>query len=117
MVARIFTFGNGAGNGTAILVHVSIQPILYLDILLSLGNVLLLILLLYTYWDNYKNFKSIFNFGLIMFAVFLLLQNILLSSFILFSQTFQIAELGLPLFVLNITEFIGLLFLFIVTWR
>ncbi len=117
MVASKFLFGNGTGNGTTVVVHVSVQPVLYLDILVSLGNVLLLVLLLYIYWDNYKNIKSIFNLGLIMFALFLLLQNVLLSGFLLFGQAFQITELGLPLFILNITEFIGLFFLFIVTWR
>ena len=119
MMKEEFTVNNvtTVSNGTTIVIHVSIQPIFYLDILLSLGNVLLLILLLYVYWDNYKNFKSIFNLGLILFAGFLLLQNILLSSFLLLTHTFQIAELGLPLFILNITEFVGLLILFVVTWR
>lgn len=113
--------GTSAANGTTqsgtIVVHVSIQPILYLDILVSLANVVLLVLLLYVYWDNYKRIKSVFTLGLIMFAGLLLLQNILFSGFLLFGQAFQIAELGLPIFILNITEFLALLILLIVTWR
>jgi len=108
----------GPGQGPQVVViHVSVSPILYLDILVSIGNIVLLILLLYIYLDNYKKIKSVFTLGLIMFAGLLLLQNILFSSFLLFGSIFQAIELGLPLFVLNITEFLGLLALLLVTWK
>jgi len=94
-----------------------IQPLLYLDTLVSLGNILFLALLLYVYWGNYKKIKSSFTLGLIMFAGLLLLQNILFSSFLLFHQAFRVAEIGLPLFVLNITEFFALAILLIITWK
>ncbi len=100
-----------------VVVHVAVSPILYLDIAISLGNIILLILLLYIYLDNYKRIKSVFTLGLIIFAVLLLLQNILFSGFLLFGPVFRIAELGLPLFILNITEFLALFILLIITWR
>lgn len=110
-------------NGTpmegprTVVVQVDVSPILYLDIIVSLGNIVLLLLLLYIYWDNYKKIKSIFTTGLIMFAGILLLQNIIFTSFLLFRPIFQIAELGLPLFIVNITEFLALLILLLITWR
>jgi hypothetical protein len=52
-----------------------------------------------------------------MFAALLLLQNILFSSFLLFHQAFRVADLGLPLFILNITEFLALAILLIITWK
>lgn len=100
-----------------VIVHVSISPILYLDIAISLGNIVLLILLLYIYWDNYKKIKSVFTLGLMIFAGLLLLQNIVFSGFLLFGPIFRIAELGLPLFILNITEFLALLTLLVITWK
>lgn len=122
-VKEFIVSGTNAASGTAqngtriIVVHTSIQPILYLDILVSLGNVILLILLLYIYLDNYKRIKSSFTLGLIMFAGLLLLQNIVFSSFLLLGPIFRIVELGLPLFVVNIIEFLALFILLIVTWK
>ena len=125
MVGKEFALENGTpiGNGTppggpqTVVVHVYISPILYLDIIVALGNIVLLLLLLYVYWDNYKKIKSRFTLGLIMFAGILLLQNLIFTSLLLFGPIFQIAELGLPLFIVNITEFLALLILFIITWR
>ncbi len=94
-----------------------IHPLLYIDTLVSVGNIVLLLLLLYVYWGNYKKIKSNFTLGLIMFAALLLLQNILFSSFLLFHQAFRVADLGLPLFILNITEFLALAILLIITWK
>jgi hypothetical protein len=94
-----------------------VQPILYLDTLVSLCNIVFLILLLYVYWGNYRKIKSDFTLGLIMFAGLLLLQNILFSSFLLFHQAFRVAGLGLPLFIMNVTEFLALAILLIITWK
>ncbi len=94
-----------------------VQPILYLDTLVSLANIVLLILLLYVYWGNYRKIKSDFTLGLIMFAGLLLLQNILFSSFLLFHQAFRVSQLGIPLFIMNITEFLALAILLTITWK
>jgi hypothetical protein len=100
-----------------VVVQVDVSPLLYLDIIVSLGNIILLLLLLYVYWGNYKKIKSNFTIGLIMFASILLLQNIIFTSFLLFAPIFQIADLGLPLFIVNVTEFSALLILLLITWR
>ena len=125
MAIHDIIFSNGSSHGTIIrngsavtFPHSYIfQPLLYLDSLVSVGNIVLLILLLYVYWGNYRKIKSDFTLGLIMFAALLLLQNILFSSFLLFHQAFRVADLGLPLFILNITEFLALAILLIITWK
>lgn len=91
--------------------------IVYVDTLVSLANILLLIALLYIYWGSYKKIKSRFTLGLIMFAALLLLQNILFSSFLIFHQAFRVTPIGLPLFLLNITEFLALVILLKITWE
>ena len=116
------TVSNGVvirnGSSVPLFPHSSIiHPLLYLDTLVSVGNIVLLLLLLYVYWGNYRKIKSDFTLGLIMFAALLLLQNLLFSSFLLFHQAFRVAVLGLPLFVLNITEFLALAILLIITWK
>lgn len=118
--------GTGSGNasppGNASIISTPpsfyvVKPLLFLDIVVSLGNILLLILLLYVYWDNYRKIKSSFTLGLIIFAGLLLLQNILFTSFLLFHPAFQVSDLGVPLFILNITEFLALAILLVVTWK
>lgn len=109
--------GSPMDGPRTVIVQVDVSPLLYLDIIVSLGNIILLLLLLYVYWGNYKKIKSIFTTGLIMFAGILLLQNIIFTSFLLFAPIFQIADLGLPLFIVNITEFLALLILLLITWR
>ena len=91
--------------------------IVYVDTVVSLGNALLLVILLYVYLGSYRKIKSSFTLGLILFATLLLVQNILSSSFLLFHQAFRVPEIGAPLFLLNITEFFGLAILLRITWR
>ncbi|MCE5214258.1 MAG: hypothetical protein LLF83_06010 [Methanobacterium sp.] len=87
-----------------------------LDIIIAVGNIILLIVLLYIYWGNYKKIKSEFTLGLILFAALLLLQNFLFSSFLLFHEAFRVEAIDLPLFILNITEFLALAILLKVTY-
>lgn len=105
------------GGAQVVVVHISISPLFYLDILVSVANIVLLIILLSIYLENYKKIKSVFTLGLIMFALLLLLQNLLFSSFLIFGPIFQIAELGLPIFIFSITEFLALFILLVITWR
>ena len=106
---------NGIGIGEwSVFMH---PLIVYVDTLVSLANIVLLVTLLYAYWGSYRKIKSTFTLGLIMFAALLLLQNILFSSFLLFHQAFRVAEIGFPLFLLNITEFLALAVLLKITWE
>ena len=53
--------------------------LIYLAFAMGLANVLLLLGLLNSYWKTYKEIKSQFTIGLMYFASFLLVQNILVT--------------------------------------
>ena len=54
--------------------------LIYLAFAMGLANVCLLLGLLNSYWKTYKEIKSQFTIGLLYFATFLLIQNILVTS-------------------------------------
>ncbi|MGZ4857489.1 MAG: hypothetical protein ACXVZU_03890 [Methanobacteriaceae archaeon] len=85
-------------------------------------NVFLLIFLLKEYWKTYKELKSGFTIGLLYFASFLLLQNILSTIFIALRLVIPININGseihgptLPLFFINVVQLIALSILFKIT--
>lgn len=49
----------------------------YIGIVLAFANIFMLLILLSIYWKNYTKWKSQYTVGLLVFGVFLLLQNIL----------------------------------------
>lgn len=87
----------------------------FLDIIVSLGTIVLLIALIYIYWKSYKGVKSQFTLGLILFATLLLLQNFLFTGFLLFHAAFHVPEIDIPLLILNLTEFLALVVLLKIT--
>jgi hypothetical protein len=100
------------------------NPMLFSLVALGIGiiNISLLLALLYYYWNTYKEVKSDFTVGLIIFASFLLLQN-LISTLVMAFQFYMppgppIPELNqprLPLSFINIVQLIALLILFKLT--
>jgi hypothetical protein len=96
--------------------------LIYLAIALGITNVILLIGLLQAYWKTYKELKSGFTIGLLYFASFLLLQNILSTIFLalplIIPIEFHGSELGgprLPLLLINIVQLIALAMLYKIT--
>ena len=53
--------------------------LIYLAFAMGLANVFLLLRLINSYWKTYKIIKSQFTIGLLYFATFLLIQNILVT--------------------------------------
>jgi len=53
--------------------------LIYIAFAIGLANVCLLLGLLNSYWKTYKDIKSQFTIGLLYFASFLLVQNILVT--------------------------------------
>ncbi|MFQ5975243.1 MAG: hypothetical protein ACE5J5_02865 [Candidatus Hydrothermarchaeales archaeon] len=43
----------------------------------TIGNIILLVILIYLFWQSYRNVKSEFALGLVIFAVILLIDAIL----------------------------------------
>lgn len=103
--------GNGAG------MHLLNSQIITIDIVVGIGNICLLIVLLYLYLRSFRDFKSKFTFGLVAFALLLLLQNVLFTAFLLTYVGFRGPGMGAPIFVLNIIEFFALSILIWVTWK
>ena len=57
----------------------TVMILIYIAFAIGLANVCLLLGLLNSYWKTYKEIKSQFTIGLLYFASFLLVQNILVT--------------------------------------
>lgn len=88
---------------------------LYIAAAIGIGCISLLSVLLYIYWQNYREIKSKFNMGFLFFAVFLLFQSLFLTLSILFHGGFAPGT-GLLLIINNLALFIALSILLKVTW-
>lgn len=103
--------GTGAGGG----MHLANSQLISIDIIIGIGNICLLLILLYMYLGSYREFKSKFTFGLLTFTFLLLLQNLLFTGFLITYQGFRGPGMGTPIFFLNIIEFFALAVLIWVT--
>jgi hypothetical protein len=88
---------------------------LYIAAVIGIGCICLLSVLLYIYWQNYREIKSKFNLGFLFFAVFLLFQSLFLTLSILFHGGFA-SGTGVLLIINNLALFIALSILLKVTW-
>lgn len=103
--------GAGGGNGTGMGMGnfgFENSQLITIDIFLGIANICLLLILLYMYIGSYRQFKSQFTFGLVAFAMLLLLQNALFTGFLLTLEGFKGPGMGTPIFFLNIIEFFAL---------
>ena len=82
-------------------------------LIIEIGNIGLLLGLLYLYIKSYRQIKIGFTIGLILFASALLLRSISTIAFlVLFSDVF----IGKPILIGGIIEFIALAILLKITW-
>jgi hypothetical protein len=100
----------------------SIVIVMFVAASIGIANVCLLLGLLHAYWKTYKELKSEFTIGLLYFTSFLLLQNILSTIFIVLPLIVPVEFLGselggprLPLFMINLVQFIALAMLYKIT--
>lgn len=87
-----------------------------LAIILNIANLALLIFLLSVYLPNYKTLKTGFGLGLILFALFLLLENAM-SLYGYFSMHDAYAGAMQQESWVNIAQTAALLILAYVTWK
>lgn len=90
--------------------------------LLSMGmaaaSAIVLAVLLRVYLDNHRQLRSPFTLGLLFFATFLLVENVVAVYFY-----YTMAEAGegpsvaIPMLGLNVVQLVGYSALFYVTWR
>lgn len=84
--------------------------------IIGIFNILILLGLLYVYWNSYKEFKSRFIMGILLFIVLLLIQNILFTGFIFLINGFRGQGMGIPLLITNIIQFVGLSIFLKISW-
>lgn len=111
--------GNGTreGLGKGLGIHLANSQLITIDVIIGIGNICLLLIVLFMYLRSYRDFKSKFTFGLVAFALLLLLQNILFTGFLIIYQGFRGPGMGIPIFFLNIIEFFAFSILIWVTWE
>jgi hypothetical protein len=115
MLAGGSGYHGGDGTGFAGGMQLANSQFISIDIIIGIGNICLLLILLYMYLGSYREFKSKFTFGLLAFTFLLLLQNLLFTGFLITYQGFRGPGMGTPIFFLNIIEFFALVVLIWVT--
>jgi chromate transport protein ChrA len=79
-------------------------------------NVALLLLLLYPYVRNALKTRSNMAFGLVLFAAFFLLQNLISLYFYATNMMYYVGPVEPDVMVLGIIEFVGISFFLWVTY-
>ncbi|MCZ3365475.1 MULTISPECIES: hypothetical protein [Methanobacterium] len=87
----------------------------YLSIVVGIANICLLIALIYIYMKNYRQLKSKFTMGLLVFASLLLLQNVVSTGFLILNLVMGMGQHGFdidrpqfPLSSINVIQLIAL---------
>ncbi|MGB9977840.1 hypothetical protein [Methanobacterium sp.] len=87
----------------------------YLSIVVGIANICLLIALIYIYMKNYRQIKSKFTMGLLVFASLLLLQNVISTGILILNlimgmghHGFDIDRPQFPLSSINVIQLIAL---------
>jgi hypothetical protein len=89
----------------------------------ALANVVFVVLLIYAYLQSWRKFRSTFTTSLVVFAVFFLLQNVVIIVFWyylygLVSSAQPLVEAAAPYLVaVNAMETVGLGSITATTWR
>ena len=87
-----------------------------IEAIIGIGNICIIIGLLTVYWRNYTHFKTEFSLGLLLFAFFILIDNLLfVVTFILYHNYFGQGIHNYLMLIVYLFEFIGLTTLLIVT--
>lgn len=91
---------------------------------IGIANITLLVVLMYSYWKTYKEVKSDFTVGLIIFSMLLLFQNVISVIFAALQFTIpgpppgpEINHARLPLTLINVVQLVALIILYKLTQR
>ncbi len=88
-----------------------------LTAILTVISTLLLLGLLYVYYNNIKKIKSKFTIGLFAFALLFLLQNIISLYFYLTMMQYYAPQVETHVFILTMLQTIAFLILLKITWE
>ncbi len=99
--------------------------LILIAVVVGIANIALLIGLLLTYWKTYQEVKSKFTIGLLYFASFLLIQNILVTIFLAIPLLIPVIPLQIPdsdfvrphfaFIIVNLIQLIALTILYKIT--
>jgi hypothetical protein len=95
-----------------------------LAVIVGIANICLLVALIYVYLKSYRQLKSKFTMGLLVFASLLLLQNLVSVIFLTLSMilgpgnhSFELGRQEFPLSSINVIQLIALSILLYITWE
>ena len=80
-------------------------------------STLLLLGLLYVYYNNLRKIKSKFTIGLFIFAILFLIQNIVSLYFYLTMMDYYASQVEVHVFILTLLQTIAFLILLKITWE
>ncbi len=87
----------------------------------AFANVCIILVLLSIYWQNYRKWKSQYTIGLLVFGIFLLIQNILSLGFLGPPSPppgpTTLNPLDLPLLLINISQLVALATLLRISYK
>lgn len=87
-------------------------PLIHFKAIITLANFVLLIYLLCVYWGNYKEIKSKFALGLIVFIILLIVQTFTSNPFTYHIWGFHhLQAMGLSMILPDFFEFVALIML------
>lgn len=84
---------------------------------LTIVSTLLLLGLLYVYYKNLKKIKSKFTFGLFIFALLFLIQNLVSLYYYLTMMDYYVPEVEMHVFIFTLLQAIGFSILLKITWE
>ncbi len=87
----------------------------------AFANVCIILVLLSIYWQNYRKWKSQYTIGLLVFGIFLLIQNILSLGFLGPPSPPpgppMANPIDLPLLLINISQLVALATLLRISYK
>jgi hypothetical protein len=97
---------------------VAIGTLWAIDLALAGVSVAFLIGLVYVYANNYRQLRSPFSLGLVLFASLFIIENLAAMVFYINMSDANVgANVALPMLALSAAELVGFAALFYVTWR
>jgi hypothetical protein len=90
----------------------------YISLAVNVINVAILLLLLSVYAKNYRDIRSKYNLGLMIFSVIFLVENIVIIHLGLFAWPLLLSEAVIVhMIIIDIIELVGFLMLLYITWK
>lgn len=95
-----------------------IGPLWAIDLALAGGSIAVLLALLYVYGSSYRQLRSPFALGLVLFAALFIVENLAsIFFYVSMADAGEGSNVALPILVLGVAELVAFTALFVVTWR